>query len=191
MPSVRAEIAVEPAGAGAVARAGAGTLRIRYELVNDGAAGPIYVFDRLLDWDSKQVRPDWAYVAFEGDAATVSRQVWPVHESLSIDPEVPCARTVAPGERVRDELRVALPLAETDPYYEIRNRLGRRGPVPVRTVSFAVGWCPVEGLDHPGHHKLVFEDGELAPLDYSDVIGRQEVARSAAQPVEVEGVALR
>src|SRR5258708_6620085 len=76
-------------------------IKVGYEVANQ-LNFPIYIFDRLYDMSAEKMDPNWAYVDLSSDRIVVCRQVWRVPEGLHHEnPEVPYARTVAPGGKIK------------------------------------------------------------------------------------------
>jgi hypothetical protein len=130
---------------------GSGTYSFPYEVENVGSAD-LLVMDATpgMDPESRMASANeqaGVVMLTADDEAVLGKFPAPLPTDRRIAvPVIPLARRLAPGERLRRELRIPAPLAETSPYfpdlplrrYEIRT---------VMTVVFAIGYW-VAGVDN-------------------------------------------
>jgi len=152
-------------------------IKVGYEVANQ-LNFPIYVFDRLYDMSAEKMDPNWAYVDLSSSRIVVCRQVWRVPEGLHHEnPEVPYAREVAPGAKIKGVFAIHLPVAESDPYTHIRNA---GNPAKVANSSddivFRLGWSPVREVR--GGSPVEVEGERLVLFPYPEAILKQRLATS-------------
>jgi hypothetical protein len=152
-------------------------IKVGYELTNQ-LNFPIYVFDRLYDMSAEKLAPNWAYVDLSSNRIVVCRQVWAVPAGLHHEnPEVPYARVVAPGAKIKGLFPIHLPVAESDPYAHIRNRDGvPRVAHAGDDIVFRLGWAPVREVH--GGSQVELEGEQLVLFPYPEAIQKQRLATS-------------
>lgn len=163
-------------------------VRVRYEIENT-TGEPIFVFDRLID-RSRRLDRDWAYVEIEGGRATLSRKAFRSPRPSTLEPDMPAARRLAPGERLSGECARPLPLAAWDPFYTGTHWCGKKTRVAIAELVFELGWAPCAGLEHPGHASVTVGSEEFEHVGYDDAIGVQRTVSSAPCAVDLTGVVL-
>jgi hypothetical protein len=152
-------------------------IKVGYEVANQ-LNFPIYVFDRLYDMTAEKMDSNWAYVDLNSNRIVVCRQVWPVPTGLHHEnPEVPYARTVAPGAKIKGVFAIHLPVEELDPYAHIRNSGGAlRVAKSSDDIVFRLGWAPVGEVK--AGSPVEVEGEQLVLFPYPEAILKQRLATS-------------
>jgi hypothetical protein len=152
-------------------------IKVGYEVANQ-LSSPIYVFDRLYDMSAESLAPNWAYVDLSSNRIVLCRQVWPVPTGLHHEnPEVPYARVVAPGAKIKGVFAIHLPVTESDPYIHIRTADGApRVADSSEDFVFRLGWAVVR--DVHGGAEVELEGERLVLFPYAEAIQKQKLATS-------------
>jgi hypothetical protein len=167
------------------ARLDSDKLQAGYEVTNNLAV-PIYVFDQLYDMKSEKLAENWSYIEVMGTRVVLSRQIAQLPTGLHHEnPEVPYARVLNPGGKLTTVFTRPLPLAETDPYFHIRNR--NRPPQtyqPGDDLVFRLGWAVAADLH--GGVPVEINGAKLVLFPYEEAIGKQRLINS--QPIRPDAL---
>ncbi|HUJ93470.1 MAG TPA: hypothetical protein VLW46_00745 [Candidatus Bathyarchaeia archaeon] len=167
----------------------ADALRLQYEVRNT-LREPIYVFDRLYDMRAQKLSAAWAYVAVDGQKATVSRQVWPLPNGLRYEnPETPYGRLLTPNATATGQLSLTMPIAERDPYYSLSHRGEKPQTVQVSSLVFRMGWGFASQL-HAGS-PVELEGQRLVLFPFHEGLAKQQFADSESAQVNLAITVLR
>jgi hypothetical protein len=163
------------------------SLRIEYTFRNS-TFEPVYLFDSLFDAGTAKPVADWAYVAFDGDKAIISRQVWAVPRWVMYDqPEVPFAKLLQPGMECRGEFVLTLPLYQDDPY----SHLAHVGKTPdqrlLHAIEFRIGWAIARNIEPVATHE--WNGSRLFEFSYPTAVRYQQlISAPVAGRFDMKGI---
>lgn len=162
---------------------------ILHYAIDNSTAGHIYVFDTLLYFDAKgatKLAETGAYVFFDGDkTARIVRGIVAPPMFMSASRRPPIVGTpVEPGRSKTGRIRLALPLAESNPYFPPQE-CDDSPTKPVARLLLQIGW--IEQRQETKTAKLIVDDKELVRM-----VGGwgSPVQRVAQTELPVRGVGL-
>jgi hypothetical protein len=166
------------------------SLKVSYTVIN-GSSEPVLVLDRMWDRKAKALNPNWAYVDVRGNRALIKRVMDPKPLKMVVEhPRVPYGRKVLPGERLKGEFALSLPLTAFGQYDFFLKPNAVLEDVELVEVGFMLAWTtvPAEPLP-PQMQKVEIAGEELQPISYHVLEGAQRFLTSEPQKVKVAGKA--